>query len=147
MQHPFRYSYRAEIEIHEKKEKIWAVLTDLDRYSKWNPFTPKIETDWQIGHEVLLTVNMKNDKKSIKQKEVLTRWNPPDELAWGMNWSIFLRAERVQRLTTTNGSTNYFTEDIIEGVLSPIVHLIYGKYIRHGFEKVAVSLKKYIENS
>lgn len=148
MSNPFRYSYRAQIYIDCKHEDIWYALTDLENYHIWNPFTPKIETNWKIREPVLLTVQMKKGRNSIKQTEYLSRLNPPDEVAWGMKWSIFLKAERVQRLSSDeNGDTLYFTEDIIEGMLSPIVHLMYGKSIQKGFEALAKSLKKYMDQS
>lgn len=148
MGNTFRYSYTTKIEIQAQREKIWKVLTDLQNYSKWNPFTPKIETDWKIGHKVVLTVQMKNGRKPIIQKEYLRKLDPPGEMSWGMNWGIFLKAERIQRLTeTSDKKTNYFTEDVIQGVLAPVVDILYGKSVQSGFEQVALSLKKYVENS
>lgn len=148
MGRPFRYSYHTTIEIHASKDAVWKVLMDLKNYYKWNPFTPKIEMDWEIGHEVLLTVQMKKENKPIRQKEYLKRFNPPNELAWGMNWGIFLKAERVQLLSTpSKNKTRYFTEDIIKGILAPMVHWIYGASIQRGFEQAAKSLKTHIEQS
>jgi hypothetical protein len=148
MANPFRNSYRALVNIKCTQEDIWYALTDLDSYHLWNPFTPKVETNWKIGEPVVLTVQMKKGKKPIRQVEYLTRYTPNDELAWGMKWSIFLKAERVQQIIIdTNGNASYFTEDIIQGVLSPIVHLFYGKAIQNGFVALANSLKKYLEKS
>ena len=144
---PFRYCYKATAHIKAEKEEIWKTLTDLDNYHLWNSFTPKVETNWEIGDLVKLTVQMKNGKKPIIQMEYLSRFIPYDEFAWGMNWGFFLKAERIQLLTSEkNGQTKYFTEDIIEGMLSPIVHMLYGNSIQKGFESLANSLKNYIEN-
>lgn len=143
-----RYSYKASIEIKADKPLVWATLVNLQNYHLWNPFTPKVETDWNFGEKVILTVQMKKGNKPIIQTEYLSKFAPKDELAWGMNWGPFLKAERIQRITAkANGITEYFTEDVIEGLLSPIVHLMYGKYIQSGFDSLAVSLKKYTENS
>lgn len=148
MANPFRYSYRAHVYIECEHEDIWNALTDLDNYHLWNSFTPKVETNWILGEKVVLTVQMKKGKKPIKQIEYLTRYTPIDELAWGMNWGIFLKAERVQQISIdVDGKSSYFTEDIIEGILSPIVHQLYGKSIQAGFDALAKSLKKYIEKS
>lgn len=145
--HTFKYSYAAEIEIKAGKAEVWEVLRDTSTYAQWNPFTLAVETSWKIGEPVLLTVQMKPDKKAILQKEVLRKLEPPNEMSWGMKWGFLLNADRCQVLTeVANGSTMYFTEDIIEGVLSPIVHALYGKHIQRGFENVAKSLKKYIED-
>ena len=106
MVNPFRYSYKAQIVVNKEKVLVWKTLTDLDNYELWNPFTPKIKTSWEIGEPVLLTVLMKKGKSPILQKEYLTRFNPNDEIGWGMSWSIFLKAERVQKLSVDeNGNT------------------------------------------
>ena len=142
------YSYTSEIEIRAPKDLVWQVLSDFESYHQWNPFTPKIESSWQIGAPVSLTVRMNKDKKPIIQKEYLRTINPPNVLAWGMNWGILLHAERTQKLSTlANGNTHYFNEDVIKGLLSPIVHWIYGHSVQKGFEEVAKSLKHYIESN
>ena len=142
----FEKKYKASSAIDADQQTVWNILVNQKEYHLWNPFTPKIETDWEIGSEVMLTVNMKPDKAPILQTEYVARLNPPIVLAWGMNWRGFLKAERIQRLTEmSDGKTMYFTEDVISGLLCPIVHLMYGKYIQKGFEGVAQSLKKYAE--
>ena len=141
----FRYRYKTSVQIACSREDVWDTLTDLDSYQLWNPFTPKVKTSWQIGDPVYLTVQMKKGKP-IQQKEYLSRFHPKDELAWGMSWGIFLKAERVQRLSDLgHEETIYFTEDVIEGPLSPIVHLIYGKSIQNGFNALTKGLKAYLE--
>ena len=144
----FEKRYKASVVIDADLQEIWDVLVNQNEYHAWNPFTPKIETDWKIGSKVRLTVRMKPGKSPILQTEYLTKLNPPNELAWGMDWGGFLKAERIQRLTSLpDGKIQYFTEDCISGILCPIVDLIYGKYIQLGFESVASSLKNYAERS
>ena len=146
MLNPFVYRYKSEIHIKRSREDVWDALTDLESYHIWNPFTPKVMTSWKIGDAVHLTVQMKKGKPPIQQKEYLSRFHPKDEFAWGMKWGIFLKAERVQRLIDHNDNqTRYFTEDVIEGPLSPIVHMIYGKSIKQGFDLLAQGLKKHLE--
>jgi len=143
----FHKSYHAEIEINAAKEKVWSILIDLENYSQWNEFTPQIKTDWQIGSEVLLTVQMKEGTKPLLQKEIMIRYNPKSDFSWGLNWGVFLKAERVQRLVEKDNLTIYLTTDTISGPLTPIVDLLYGKKIQNGFERVAKGLKAYAERS
>jgi len=145
MGNPFIIKYAAAKEIKASPESIWKVITDFPNYHLWNSFTPNIEVEWKIGGKVLMTVHMKKGKNAIMQTEFISKINSPHEFAYGMNWGIFLKAERIQRLSRTNGHTIYFTEDVIKGVLCPIVHLIYGKSIKNGFERVALGLKTYME--
>ncbi len=147
MGNPFKKNYTAEIEINATNHIIWKVLMDTPNYHLWNSFTPKIELEWKIGSKVVMTVNMKKGKKPIRQTEYLLKLNPPFEFSWGMNWGIFLKAERIQRLTDLpNGNATYFTEDKIHGLLCPVVHFLYGKSISEGFMSLAKALKKYTED-
>lgn len=143
----FKKSYTASAIIDEEREIVWATLVDLQNYHLWNPFTPAIDTDWSIGGKVKLTVQMKKNRAPLFQTEYLSKYNPPFELGWGISWGIFLKAERIQKLTIeSDGQTQYYTEDIIRGVLCPVVHWLYGKHIQKGFEEVAQSLKKHLED-
>lgn len=142
----FTKKYSARIDINASPERVWEVLVDLDQYRKWNPFTIKVETDWQPGSRVVLTVQMHENRKPISQVEYLARLVPGHEITWGMNWGIWLKAERTQRISPlSREQVRYETEDRIHGLLCPLVHLFYGRSIQGGFEKMAVSLKKYIE--
>jgi len=144
----FSKKYQAQIEIHSTVDRLWGVLMDLDQYGSWNPFTIQVETDWQPGSRVLLIVQMRENRKPIRQVEYLTRLNPKQELAWGMNWGIWLKAERTQRIVRVSSTTvRYETEDRLRGLLCPLVHLLYGRHIQNGFEKMAAALKNHIEQA
>jgi hypothetical protein len=138
-------SYLASIAIDRDLEEVWQVLSKLEDYHEWNPFTPAIKTNWELGAKVELTVAMKPDRKPIAQTEYLSAYEPPYQMAWGFKWGPFLKANRIQQLTLVNNQTEYYTEDIIEGPLAPLVHLLYGRHIQRGFELLAKALKDYVE--
>ena len=101
----FRYSYMAQVEINGNLESVWEALIRTENYHLWNSFTPRVETSWEIGTNVLLTVRMQPDQKPIQQKEKLRTLTPLKELAWGINWGPFLKAERIQYLTEKGDGT------------------------------------------
>ena len=140
----FRKEYRAEMLIDAELSGVWEVLVDLRNYSKWNSFTPKIRTNWTIGEKVHLTVQMNN--KLLQQTEYLRSFERMKEIVWEMKWPFLLRAERAQKLySTSSGQTRYETIDVIQGLLTPLVHFLYGNDIQRGFENVALGLKAYCE--
>ena len=142
----FKKSYSSTAVIAADQKTVWNTLTALANYHLWNPFTPIITTSWIIGSKVELTVQMKADKAPIQQTEYLSRLEPASCLAWGIHWGPFLKAERIQKVTPQDdGTTLYFTEDVIEGPLCPLVHAMYGKDIQAGFDGVAQGLKAYLE--
>ncbi len=142
----FKYSYESEIEINASRKDVWKLLTQTENYPLWNPFTVKVETSWELGEEVRLFVQMEPKRKPILQIEYLAIINPEIEIAWGINWGPFLKAHRTQNLTKiSDNQTLYFTRDEIWGILSPVVHLMYGNSIQKGFEEMAKALKRYAE--
>ena len=156
--HPVHVRYRqgrvfacevsACTEIAAPIDAVWKVLTDFDQYSEWNPFTPKVETDFEIGSPVTLYVDMPG-----KSRMVRTEWvnlvEPEQTICWGMHMgaSIVFCANRWQTLRTLdNGDTEYVTEDRMSGLLAPLVMRLYGKPMQIGFQSVADSLKHWIES-
>jgi len=142
----FSKKYTVSIQINTPREKVWKILDDLENYKQWNSFTVAIATNKIIGKKVKLTVLMKLHEKPIVQMEYLQNYNAPETMAWGMNWGPFLQARRIQSLTEiTSSTTEYFTEDKIWGMLSPLVHWLYGNDIQAGFMRMATELKQYCE--
>ncbi|MCH2046082.1 MAG: SRPBCC domain-containing protein [Saprospiraceae bacterium] len=136
------------IEINAPKTTVWAVLTDFDAYTEWNPFTPKVELkSKQIGSPVILHVRMNpNSKKLIKQPEVLQRWKEAVYVDWGIEDAWYVKTTRTQRLTNLEGNrTLYYTCDAFRGFLTPLIMFLYRKKIQQGFDEVAAALKKRAE--
>ena len=70
----FEKKYKASSDMNADIQTVWNILVDQHEYHKWNPFTPQIETDWEIGSKVMLTVNMKPGQAPISQTEFLLSW-------------------------------------------------------------------------
>ena len=50
------YEVRTDpLRIHAPAEVVWDVLTDVGNYGRWNPFTPRVSTDFAIGSPIKLT--------------------------------------------------------------------------------------------
>ena len=136
----------AESIINAPIDKVWNVLADINNYDKWNTFTPKIETDFSIGSTVVLHVRLNLDKKIHIQKETMLAFKEGESMSWGITKSFPVRTVRIQRLTKISESkTAYYTSDVLNGLMTPIVMALYGKKIKNGFDQVAIDLKNYCE--
>jgi hypothetical protein len=140
------HSVRAEVEIDAPIERVWEILTDLDRYGDWNPFTPKVETTLRIGAPVHLYVRLVG-QRLMHRVEYVTR-NEPHTLGWEMKMGarFLLYAERVQVLTAIEDRrTHYMTEDRFTGALRPVVLGLFGRAMERGFRDCAHGLKQAAE--
>lgn len=139
--------FATRVDIDAPAERVWALLADLDGYADWNPFTPRIETDFVVGHRIVLHVSF-DGAKPIRQVEILRRWAPGEELRWGMTMgpAWFFRAERVQRVEVLGPARcRYISEDAFAGLFSPIVELFFGPKVQRGFDALGAALACHAE--
>ncbi len=141
-----RESVRAEVEIDAPIEEVWQILTDVDGYAEWNPFTPDVKTTLELGTPVEMQVRLVGNFL-ITRTESITR-NAPFALGWDMQMGTpsILYAERVQQLTTIEGGrTRYISEDTFSGWLRPLVLGLFGRAMERGFTDCGLGLKKEAE--
>lgn len=134
------------VEIDAPVELAWQILTDVERYGEWNPFTPSVATDFRIGSRVDLYVTMGPFR--LKQVERIEAVEPPHLIAWSttMGHRFLISALREQRLEAVGtGRCRYRTTDDFAGLLIPLVMLLFGGFVRRGFNGVARGLKAHAE--
>src|SRR5262245_19271969 len=138
---------RAELEIHAPAERIFSILTDLEHYPQWNPFTPRVESTLPPGDPTQLPVRLRGARLSHRV-ELVSANEPPKRLCWkmGLGAGWLLSAERCQVLTPLGeGRTRFVNEDVFRGLLAPLVLWLFGSALQRGFDDVAVALKKHAE--
>jgi hypothetical protein len=139
---------RAELEIDAPIERVWQILTDIDRYADSNPFTPRAESTLEIGDPIRLHVRLVGQRLT-QRVEFVTR-NAPYTLGWELKMGarFLLYAERVQVLTAIDADrTHYMTEDCFTGLLRPLVLGLFGQAMQRGFSDCALGLKKAAESA
>ncbi len=134
------------VQINAPIDVVWAVLTDVDRYGEWNPFTPEVRTDFKIGSPVDMQVTM--GRRMLDITEYVCAFEEPRLIAWqkafGPRWWLHaLREQHLKPLSET--SCSYYNSDRLTGVMAPVVAVSSGGYMRRGFESVATGLKTQAE--
>ena len=134
------------VQIDAPIDVVWSVLTDVDKYGEWNPFTPRARTDFTIGSPAHLLVRM--GPATFRITEYVCAFDKPRLIAWkkefGAPW--LLLAVREQHLDSVGETRcSYYNTDRLKGVLAPIVSVCFGAFMRRGFADVAKGLKAYAE--
>lgn len=143
-----RRVFAASVEIDAPPEVVWDVLTDLDRYPEWNPFTVEVRSTFRVGDPIDMRVCMSRLGIHVRQRESIREVQQRERIRYGMTtvarW--LLHAERDQRITPLpGGRTRYVTEDTIGGALAPLVFAIFGASLEDGFASMARGLAEEAE--
>ena len=128
--------------IDASAETVWGILTDAARYGEWNPFTTRIETDFQAGSPVRARVRL--GRLPVNVTEHTDVAEPPGRLTWSsVYWSrALLTASKTQVITSLGPDRcAYHTTDTMAGLLAPVVRLLFGRAILRGFDETASALK------
>ena len=134
------------IRIDAPIDLVWDVLTRVEAYGEWNPFTPNAQTDFKIGSPAHLRVRM--GTRQMKITESICAYQKPVLIAWckafGARWLLLaVREQHLEPVSKT--SCSYYNTDRLTGVLAPMVLLCFGSYMRRGFDAVGKGLKRYAE--
>jgi len=135
-----------ELQIDAPVELVWQVLVDFENYSKWNQFCPQVTTTLELGATISMMVDLGNGLQ--EQVEYITRIEPNESIAWGMENKPGdpIQAERTQTLTRlSDASCFYISVDVFSGEAAADVLALMGKPVEDGFNVCAQGLKQYAE--
>ena len=136
----------AALQIDASAEVVWNVLTDADGYSGWNPFTTRVQTDFQVGSPMHIHITMGPWK--MQRMEWVRLVERPHRLGWDTQVlaPFVLYSNKQQRLTAlSEASCSYHTTDLFSGLLTPLIMLLFRKLIIRGFDETALALKRRCE--
>lgn len=148
------------VEICAPVARVWEVLMDFEKYPEWNPLNRSVVTasDGAVGDKVTLGVSwgpyhvdgQPVDASALpldlKNTEVLSIIQPEQALAWADSLGGLHRAERVQYLVALpGGRTRYHTEELMAGLLSPLIARLFRQKIDRGFAACGEALKRRVE--
>jgi len=134
---------RAEIDIQASAEKVWQVLTALDKYPEWNPFLHHAIGKAELGAKVEVT--FKSGSKDMTLHCIVTKVEPNRELRWKYHVGLpfLFHGEHCFVLEPAgDGEIHFIDKEIFTGLLVP---LIVKENDRGGFEAEDQALKARVE--
>jgi hypothetical protein len=120
---------------------VWEVLTDLERYSEWNRYSPNVSGQIAVGEVVWVEAHLDNEVQNV-QNFVLSI-KPEQELCWqSADWYGFLaRGTRCRWLSVTDsGTTLMVHHEWMRGPLAWLIEWIYRDRIERGLQLVNESV-------
>lgn len=133
-----------EINITAKPEKVWAVLTDIDSYPKWNPYHVEVKGVLKLGEKLQVKINKPNGAKVEIEPHVM-RIEEYKELTWGGGIEGIFFGEHTFLLEPGgNSSTRLIQKETFDGMAIPFASL---EAIEEGYQLMNESLKSYIEKA
>ena len=111
---------RNEIRISAPLEKVWQILTDLEKYSEWNPLLYQVSGRLAVGETVIAYA--KTATKDMRFICTVTRVEPLQEFAWKFPviHPILFRGEHIFRIEPfTDKEVLFIDREWFKGLLLP----------------------------
>jgi hypothetical protein len=133
------------VEIAAPAATVWGILTDMPRYSEWNPFCVRAVSTLEMGAPVEMTLaNYAVPGTLVPNLEYVCAFEPNRLLSWEMKYTDFwpYAARRDQVIEETGPeSCRYFSTDAFLGDSGIHVFRFAGPWVKRAFDDSAHALK------
>ena len=121
---------RTEIEIAASTNKIWSILTDLERWGKWNPLVDTASGNTSLGSKLSITMRCEDGKDDPKYTPTITDFEKPKFFRWRatMMAGFLFTNDKIFELVETDSGTRLIHTEAFSGIFVP---LFWGK-LREG---------------
>ncbi len=133
---------RTEIEILASAEKVWRILTDLDKYQEWNPFILKAVGRASAGKSVDITFKSASKEMTLHCK--VNKAEPNHELRWKYHvaFNALFSGEHIFTIESIDANhVRFIDREIFNGLLVPLQARDIDVNSKRGFEAMDTALK------
>jgi hypothetical protein len=131
------------LQIDAPAQRVWSVISELDRYPEWNPFVVACSSTLAVGDPIRMRVRI-FPGLAQPQKERILEHEPGRQLCYGVPGSALgaLASRRCHEVNAlTPASTQYVSRFELKGWLAPLVALLLGRRLAAGFEAMSRALQ------
>ena len=135
-----------KIKIDASPERVWSILTNLKKYSEWNPFIQNAKGTVGVGEKLEILIAPPKGKKMVF-KPIVKSVIENSEFIWlGRLWlpGIF-DGEHIFTIENKNGESLFIHKEKFSGLLVPMMWSSLNVKTRAGFELMNESLKERVE--
>jgi hypothetical protein len=139
---------RTEIEIQASPEKVWQTISDLEKWTEWNPFIHHVLGKAKVGEAVDITVT--SEPKDMILHCTVIRSEPNEELCWKYYVAapFLFRGEHSFIIEKVEGGkVRFIDREICNGWLVFTQAKNMDTKTKRGFEQMDKALKERAEKS
>lgn len=144
-----RHQLHTEITIDATPDRVWEILTDLERYELWNPFVIASEGEVVAGRRLVNRLQPPGGK-AVTFKPTVTVVDPGRTFEWlgrlGLP-KVFDGRHRFDLEPTPDGGTRLVHQEFFNGLLVPFLRSMLDTKTLEGFELMNEALKARAESN
>ena len=133
----------ATIQIEASPEKVWAALTDLSAYPRWNPLFREASGQIAVGSRLTLKT-VQPDGRTMTIKPKILALEPNAGLRWSAALPGIIGGEHSFTLTPADGGTRLVQSETFRGLLVPFASKTLAA-AESGYQALNHALKAYVE--
>jgi hypothetical protein len=138
-----RHELHTEVTIDAPPETVWAVVTDVNQYSEWNPFIVTATGEAAVG-ERLINRMQPPGGKAMTFKPTVTEVDVDQTFEWLGRFGlpgVFDDRHRFELSPTPEGGTRVVHREEFSGVLVRFMRKSLDTQTKRGFEEMNTALK------
>jgi len=137
----------SDVFISAEPEKVWAVLTDFERFEEWNPFLVEASGVAAPGNRLSLRFRLPSSGREMVFKPTVLLTERPQLLRWRGRFGVPYIFDGLHsfELTPRDGGTHVLQSEVFSGVLVPFTKSIIAQS-EHGFGRLTQALKERVES-
>lgn len=136
------------LEIDASASTVWRLLSELEHYPEWNPYSRRVEGTLREGETVRVEAHLRDEVRIVDNR--VTRVEVNRALCWhSLNWYRFLaQGTRCRFLEPLpNGRVRLRHHEVMEGPLAGLIERLYRARIEEGLRLVDDALKEAAERA
>jgi hypothetical protein len=139
---------RTEIIIQASPEKVWQILTHLEKYAEWNPFIHHAIGNTKVGETV--DIDFASDSKGLKLHCTVVTAEPNRQLCWKYHVILpgLFRGEHSFTIEPLgDNKIRFIDREVFNGLLVPMQAKDIDTNTKCGFEEMDKALKARAEQN
>ncbi len=139
---------RTQIQIKATPDKIWQVLTDIDKFPQWNPFIKSIKGTLAAGQKITVRMEPLGASGMTFNPKVL-KLDTGKEFRWLGHLiipDIFDGEHIFEIIDNKDGTCLFIQRELFKGILVPFLKKMLDNNTKRGFELMNEKLKEICEN-